>query len=66
MYADEGKKIFNMVVEVPRWTNAKMEITTKDPLNQIKQDVKKEKLCYVANAFPHNGYIRNYGAIPQT
>lgn len=31
-----------MVVEVPRWSNAKMEIATKDPLNPIKQDVKKE------------------------
>ena len=26
LYADEEKKIFNMVVEVPRWTNAKMEV----------------------------------------
>ncbi|XP_025029437.1 inorganic pyrophosphatase isoform X2 [Python bivittatus] len=55
-----------MVVEIPRWTNAKMEIATKDPLNPIKQDVKKGKLRYVANVFPHKGYIWNYGAIPQT
>ena len=27
LYADEEKKIFNMVVEVPRWTNAKMEVS---------------------------------------
>ncbi|XP_044515107.1 inorganic pyrophosphatase [Gracilinanus agilis] len=60
------KDIFHMVVEVPRWTNAKMEIATKDPLNPIKQDVKKGKLRYVANMFPHKGYIWNYGAIPQT
>uniref|UniRef100_A0A8C6Y7D5 inorganic diphosphatase n=1 Tax=Naja naja TaxID=35670 RepID=A0A8C6Y7D5_NAJNA len=66
IYADAGKHIFNMVVEIPRWTNAKMEITTKDPLNPIKQDVKKGKLRYVANVFPHKGYIWNYGAIPQT
>ena len=26
-----------MVVEVPRWTNAKMEIDTKAPLNPIVQ-----------------------------
>ena len=55
-----------MVVEVPRWLNAKMEIATKDPLNPIKQDVKKGKLRYVANLFPYKGYIWNYGAIPQT
>ncbi|KAE8591045.1 hypothetical protein XENTR_v10018291 [Xenopus tropicalis] len=66
LFADEAKGIFNMVVEVPRWTNAKMEIATKDPLNPIKQDVKKGKLRYVANVFPHKGYIWNYGALPQT
>ncbi|XP_067375548.1 inorganic pyrophosphatase [Channa argus] len=66
IYADESKNIFHMVVEVPRWTNAKMEIATKDLLNPIKQDVKKGKLRYVANVFPHKGYIWNYGAIPQT
>jgi len=58
--------VFNMVVEVPRWTNAKMEIATKDPLNPIKQDVKKGALRNVANCFPHHGYIWNYGALPQT
>ncbi|XP_041117537.1 inorganic pyrophosphatase [Polyodon spathula] len=66
MYADKAQDFFNMVVEVPRWTNAKMEIATKDALNPIKQDVKKGKLRYVANVFPHKGYIWNYGAIPQT
>ncbi|GAB5578444.1 inorganic pyrophosphatase [Prionailurus iriomotensis] len=64
IYAD--KDVFHMVVEVPRWSNAKMEIATKDPLNPIKQDVKKGKLRYVANLFPYKGYIWNYGAIPQT
>ncbi|XP_018014692.2 inorganic pyrophosphatase isoform X2 [Hyalella azteca] len=66
LFANEGNKIFNMVVEVPRWTNAKMEIATKEPLNPIKQDIKKGKLRYVANVFPHHGYIWNYGALPQT
>lgn len=84
-----------MVVEAPRWSNAKMEvkktvpemcnttnkhqnvkshgvnmsfdvqIATKEPLNPIKQDTKKEKLRYVANIFPYKGYIWNYGALPQ-
>ncbi|XP_037559696.1 uncharacterized protein LOC119436778 isoform X2 [Dermacentor silvarum] len=66
MFADEANRIYNMVVEVPRWTNAKMEIATTEPLNPIKQDVKKGKLRYVHNCFPHHGYIWNYGAIPQT
>jgi len=63
---DPSKKIYNMVVEIPRWTNAKMEISTKDPLNPVKQDIKKGKLRYVHNCFPHHGYIWNYGALPQT
>ncbi|XP_068606788.1 inorganic pyrophosphatase 2, mitochondrial [Brachionichthys hirsutus] len=58
--------LFNMVVEVPRWSNAKLEIATKEPLNPIKQDIKKGKLRFVANIFPHKGYIWNYGALPQT
>ncbi|XP_067424285.1 inorganic pyrophosphatase 2, mitochondrial isoform X2 [Emydura macquarii macquarii] len=58
--------VFNMVVEVPRWSNAKMEIATEEPLNPIKQDIKRGKLRYVANIFPHKGYIWNYGALPQT
>lgn len=41
------------------------QIATKEPLNPIKQDVKKGKLRYVANIFPHKGYIWNYGALPQ-
>ncbi|KAM6221281.1 inorganic pyrophosphatase 2, mitochondrial [Rhynchocyon petersi] len=63
---DDYEDLFNMVVEVPRWTNAKMEIATEEPLNPIKQDVKNGKLRYVANIFPHKGYIWNYGALPQT
>jgi len=61
-----GDNTFHMVVEVPRWTNAKMEIDTKAPLNPIVQDQKKGKLRFVANCFPHHGYIWNYGAFPQT
>ncbi|MEJ1270807.1 pyrophosphatase (inorganic) 2 [Cricetulus griseus] len=63
---DEFKNLFNMVVEIPRWTNAKMEIATEEPLNPIKQDAKNGKLRYVPNVFPHKGYIWNYGAFPQT
>uniref|UniRef100_A0A669QG41 inorganic diphosphatase n=1 Tax=Phasianus colchicus TaxID=9054 RepID=A0A669QG41_PHACC len=37
-----------------------------EPLNPIKQDTKKGKPRYVANIFPHKGYIWNYGALPQT
>ena len=65
LYADAENKILHMVVEVPRWTNAKMEINLKETLNPIKQDIKKGNLRFVANCFPHHGYIWNYGALPQ-
>merc|ERR1719204_644570 len=66
LVANQENKTYNMVVEVPRWTNAKMEIDTKSPLHPIVQDQKKGKLRYVRNSFPHHGYIWNYGAFPQT
>ncbi|KAF8984599.1 Inorganic pyrophosphatase [Entomortierella lignicola] len=66
LYADKANNIFNMIVEIPRWSNAKLEISKDEPFNPIKQDVKKGKLRFVRNCFPHHGYIWNYGAIPQT
>jgi len=66
LYANEQQTILNMIVEVPRWTNAKMEISKEETLNPIKQDIKKGKLRYVRNCFPHKGYLWNYGAFPQT
>ncbi|VDL72444.1 unnamed protein product [Nippostrongylus brasiliensis] len=66
LYADESKKIYNMIVEIPRWTNAKMEMATAEPMNPIKQDLKKGLPRFVHNIFPHKGYIWNYGALPQT
>jgi len=66
LFHNKENNVFNMVVEVPRWTNAKMEIDTKNKMNPIKQDIKKGKLRFVNNCFPHHGYIWNYGALPQT
>ncbi|GAB1607260.1 inorganic pyrophosphatase-like [Argonauta hians] len=66
LYSNTSKTEFNMVVEIPRWTNHKMEISKEDILNPIKQDVKNGKVRFVKNLFPHHGYIWNYGALPQT
>ncbi|TKA64885.1 hypothetical protein B0A49_05161 [Cryomyces minteri] len=66
LYANEQQTILNMIVEVPRWTNAKMEISKEEKMNPIKQDTKKGKLRFVRNCFPHKGYLWNYGAFPQT
>ena len=66
LYANKEQNILNMIVEIPRWTNAKLEISKEELLNPIKQDVKKGKLRFVRNCFPHKGYLWNYGAFPQT
>ncbi|KAF9432042.1 Inorganic pyrophosphatase [Entomortierella beljakovae] len=66
LYANDAKTVYNMVVEIPRWSNAKLEISKDEDFNPIKQDVKKGKLRFVRNCFPHKGYIWNYGALPQT
>ncbi|KAL6079081.1 Inorganic pyrophosphatase [Balamuthia mandrillaris] len=63
LYADEEKQIFNMVVEIPRNTRAKMEISKEEAWNPIKQDVKNGKLREVTYG---DGYMWNYGAFPQT
>ena len=61
LWVDREKGIVNMVSEIPRGTNAKMEISRVDKLNPIKQDVKNGKLRFI-----HDKYPFNYGAIPQT
>lgn len=63
---DASTKTANMVVEVPRWSNAKFEISTELDGNPIVQDVKNNVVRFVRNLFPYHGYIHNYGAFPQT
>ncbi len=40
VWVDKQKNIANMVVEIPRGQNAKLEISRTDLFNPIKQDVK--------------------------
>uniref|UniRef100_A0A672YNC9 inorganic diphosphatase n=1 Tax=Sphaeramia orbicularis TaxID=375764 RepID=A0A672YNC9_9TELE len=68
IYANEAENIFHAVVEVPRWTNAKIEVCIsrlKEPSSPKTRHTKKGNLRYVANVFPHKGYIWNYGPQPQ-
>lgn len=59
-------KTCKMVTEVPRWSNAKFEISKEIDFNPIVQDTKNGKVRFVNNIFPYHGYIHNYGALPQT
>jgi inorganic pyrophosphatase len=63
---EDDNGFLHMVVEVPRHSQAKLEISKEEPMNPIKQDVKKGVLRYVKNVFPYHGYLWNYGALPQT
>lgn len=63
---DKTSKTCNVIIEIPRWTNAKFEINTETPFNPITQDIKENNPRFVKNLFPFKGYIQNYGAIPQT
>lgn len=55
-----------MIVEIPRWTNAKLELRSAEHLAPIVQDTKNGKRRYVHNVYPYKGYIWNYGCFPQT
>ena len=65
LFADKENNIFNTIIEIPRWSNAKMEINKKEKLNPIAQDIKNSKLRFVNNVNNYHGYIWNYGALPQ-
>merc|ERR1712003_8306 len=52
---------YNMVVEIPKMSKAKMEVATKEENNPIAQDIKKGKLRDY-----HGPIFWNYGCLPQT
>jgi inorganic pyrophosphatase len=61
LWSDKANAVAHMVVEIPKGSNPKLEISKDLFLNPIKQDVKNGKLRYVAYKYPFN-----YGALPQT
>ncbi|KAK3344228.1 inorganic pyrophosphatase [Lasiosphaeria hispida] len=65
LHCGRSKCILNMVVEVPRWTNAKWEISRSQSLSPIVQDTLHGEVRFAKNCFPYKGYIWNYGALPQ-
>jgi len=57
----ETEGSYNMVVEIPKYTKAKMEVATKEEKNPIAQDIKKGALRDY-----HGPIFWNYGCLPQT
>ena len=66
LWSSETNQTLNMIVEIPRFSQAKFEISRDKKLNPIVQDKKDQKLRYLPNVFPWHGHICNYGAFPQT
>lgn len=67
LYPESGKKnIVNFVVEIPRWTDGKIETRRDEPLNPIFHDDKDDKPRFVESVWPHKSYPFLYGSIPQT
>ncbi|KAJ7150311.1 inorganic pyrophosphatase [Mycena filopes] len=66
----DSELTLNMVVEAPRWSNAQMALAPGEAFAPIRQAQAARKprrrVAYVRNCFPHQGYIWNYGALPQT
>ena len=66
LYADQTNLSLNMVVEIPRFSLAKFEISRPRKLNPIVQDRAEGEVRYLPNVFPWHGHLCNYGAFPQT
>eukprot|EP01138_Halocafeteria_seosinensis_P011495 gb/GECG01011741.1/.p1 GENE.gb/GECG01011741.1/~~gb/GECG01011741.1/.p1 ORF type:complete len:526 (+),score=75.28 gb/GECG01011741.1/:1-1578(+) len=53
---------FNAVIEIPKWSRAKLECATNEPFNPFKHDTKKGKL----RNYEWGDLSWNYGFLPQT
>ncbi|KFA66697.1 hypothetical protein S40285_05004 [Stachybotrys chlorohalonatus IBT 40285] len=58
--------IINYYIEIPRWTDGKVETKRDEPLNPIFHDDRRGQPRFVATVWPHKTYPFHYGSIPQT
>jgi 3'-phosphoadenosine 5'-phosphosulfate synthase len=58
----KGENLYNMVVEIPMYSTAKMEVMKDEPDNPIMQDTKNDLPRYYTYGVP----FFNYGLFPQT
>ncbi|GKT79824.1 inorganic pyrophosphatase [Colletotrichum tofieldiae] len=67
VWPDEGnKQVVNLVVEVPRWQDGKIELKRDEPLNPVVHDSLNDAPRFVESVWPHKSYPFIYGSIPQT
>ena len=59
---DASTGLYNMVVEIPMYSTAKMEVSKEEMGNPIMQDIKDKRPRYYSYGIP----FFNYGLLPQT
>ena len=62
LFSNENSKVYNLVVEIPMYSTAKMEMMKDELGNPIMQDVKDDAPRYYSYGTP----FFNYGFIPRT
>lgn len=60
---ENNTKIINVVVEIPRWTDGKIELESSEPLAPIFHDDRNDEPRYVESVFPHKSYPFVYGSV---
>ncbi|KAK1572740.1 inorganic pyrophosphatase [Colletotrichum navitas] len=63
---ESNKQVVNLVVEVPRWQDGKIELKRDEPLNPVAHDSLNDAPRFVESVWPHKSYPFIYGSIPQT
>jgi inorganic pyrophosphatase len=69
LYQDSKNNIVNMVVEIPKGTQEKIEINKAHDFNPLMYDIKDNKIRKITYKAKHtniSGYPFHYGALPQT
>jgi len=61
-HSEEGTKIFNFVVEIPRGESHKLEMSKEEQYNPIKHDLANGQIRQIK----YHPFVWNYGFFPQT
>lgn len=61
--SENDTTIINAVVEIPRWTDGKIEIESEEPLTPIFHDDRKGAPRFVESVWPHRSYPFVYGSV---
>jgi 3'-phosphoadenosine 5'-phosphosulfate synthase len=62
LHPASSPELYNLVVEIPMYSTAKMEVNKNEPGNPIMQDTKNGQMRYYSYGVP----LFNYGLLPQT